>query len=564
MGTINKKEGETSRPGTVWKPCQKDYDCEISNEQRADQKSSRKAKKIRRIPRAVTSRTERIWPGGVIPYVIAAKFTGSQRAIFQQAMRHWEKVTCVSFVEHTNEKNYIVFIYGSCGCCSYVGRRGNGPQAISIGKDCDKFGIVVHELGHVIGYWHEHTRPDRDDHVAIIKKNIQPGQEYNFLRMEAREVNSQGEPYDYESIMHYARNTFSRDTVSDTIRPFLDENGFQPSIGQRTRLSEGDIAQARKLYKCPACGETLQDYIGYFSSPGFPYGYPASTHCVWRISVTPGQKIILNFTIMDVNNSSQCWYDYIEVRDGYEKNSPLLGRFCGEESPVVLTSTDSRMWIEFRTRNNWTGMGFSAVYKAICGGEIRKDFGQIQSPDYPEEYPPSVECIWKIIVPENHNVGLIFQTFQIERDDESCAFDYLEVRDGNRESSRLIGRFCGHDKPNNIISTSNVLWIKFVSDEIVNKEGFAINFIKGVQILIGRQCSTKIETQSNKHTPFRSPHVNIFVDMVTSDILKLNGTFDPSNISPEESVALKSPREWDDVFKESNKGGNVVLWSHAM
>lgn len=56
-----------------------------------------------------------------------------------------------------------------------MGRRGGGPQAISIGKNCDKFGIVVHELGHVIGFWHEHTRPDRDEHVSIIRDNIQPG-----------------------------------------------------------------------------------------------------------------------------------------------------------------------------------------------------------------------------------------------------------------------------------------------------------------------------------------------------------------------------------------------------
>ncbi len=60
-------------------------------------------------------------------------------------------------------------------CCSFVGRRGAGPQAISIGKNCDKFGIVVHELGHVIGFWHEHTRPDRDEHVDIFRENIQPG-----------------------------------------------------------------------------------------------------------------------------------------------------------------------------------------------------------------------------------------------------------------------------------------------------------------------------------------------------------------------------------------------------
>ena len=62
------------------------------------------------------------------------------------------------------------------GAAPTWGAAGGGPQAISIGKNCDKFGIVVHELGHVIGFWHEHTRPDRDHHVAIIRDNIQPGE----------------------------------------------------------------------------------------------------------------------------------------------------------------------------------------------------------------------------------------------------------------------------------------------------------------------------------------------------------------------------------------------------
>jgi len=78
-----------------------------------------------------------------------------------------------------------------------VGKRSEGAQAISIGKNCDKFGIVVHELGHVIGFWHgkmtvvnfssffilkkyrinfqEHTRPDRDAYVDIFYRNIQQG-----------------------------------------------------------------------------------------------------------------------------------------------------------------------------------------------------------------------------------------------------------------------------------------------------------------------------------------------------------------------------------------------------
>lgn len=44
------------------------------------------------------------------------------------------------------------------------------------------------------------------------------GQEYNFLKMEPGEVNSLGEPYDFDSIMHYARNTFSR--LESQVIPF--------------------------------------------------------------------------------------------------------------------------------------------------------------------------------------------------------------------------------------------------------------------------------------------------------------------------------------------------------
>uniref|UniRef100_A0A8C3V0R2 Metalloendopeptidase n=1 Tax=Catharus ustulatus TaxID=91951 RepID=A0A8C3V0R2_CATUS len=427
--------------------------------------------------RATTSRAERIWPGGVIPYVIGGNFTGTQRAIFKQAMRHWEKHTCVTFVERTDEESFIVFTYRTCGCCSYVGRRGGGPQAISIGKNCDKFGIVAHELGHVVGFWHEHTRPDRDQHVTIIRENIQQGQEYNFLKMEAGEVNSLGETYDFDSIMHYARNTFSRGVFLDTILPRRDDNGVRPTIGQRVRLSQGDIAQARKLYKCPVCGETLQDSTGNFSAPGFPNGYPSYSHCVWRISVTPGEKIMLNFTSMDLFKSRLCWYDYVEVRDGYWRKAPLLGRFCGDKIPEPVISTDSRLWIEFRSSSNILGKGFFVVYEAICGGEIHKDAGQIQSPNYPDDYRPSKECIWKITVSEGFHIGITFQAFEIEWHD-ACSYDYLEIRDGLTEQSPLIGHFCGYEKPEDIKSSSNKVWMKFASDATINKAGFAANFFK--------------------------------------------------------------------------------------
>ncbi|KAL7981378.1 hypothetical protein Chor_002274 [Crotalus horridus] len=458
--------------------------------------------------RAATSRPERIWPDGVIPYVISGNFSGIQRAIFRQAMRHWEKYTCVTFLERSDEDSYIVFTYRPCGCCSYVGRRGGGPQALSIGKNCDKFGIVVHELGHVIGFWHEHTRPDRDEYVSIYRENIQPGPEKsqfmlcNLPSAPLRSVHRSGwvgfgeglsKGWELGSerdscLTHKAGDALAPEgrrilgtreggIFMDTILPKYNVNGVKPSIGQRIRLSKGDIAQARKLYKCPACGETLQDSQGNFSSPDFPNGYTAHKHCIWRISVTPGEKIILNFTSLDLYRSRLCWYDYVEVRDGFWRKAPLRGRFCGNKLPDSILSTDSRLWIEFRSSSSWLGKGFFAVYEAICGGDMKKDNGHIQSPNYPDDYRPNKLCTWKITVSEGYHVGLTFLSFEIERHD-SCAYDYLEIRDGSTESDPVIGRYCGYDKPDDIKSTSNKLWMRFVSDGSINKAGFAVNYFK--------------------------------------------------------------------------------------
>lgn len=38
---------------------------------------------------------ERIWDYAVIPYEIDSNFSGVHKALFKQAMRHWENFTCV-------------------------------------------------------------------------------------------------------------------------------------------------------------------------------------------------------------------------------------------------------------------------------------------------------------------------------------------------------------------------------------------------------------------------------------------------------------------------------------
>ncbi|KAJ3621320.1 hypothetical protein MTP99_003471 [Tenebrio molitor] len=436
----------------------------------------------RRVTRAATARKERVWDYGVIPYEIDGNFSGGHKALFKQAMRHWENFTCVKFVERNRNEhpNYIVFTERPCGCCSFVGKRGNGGQAISIGKNCDKFGIVVHELGHVVGFWHEHTRPDRDKHVNIIRENIMSGQEYNFNKLNDEEVNSLGLIYDYDSIMHYARNTFSKGTYLDTIQPIDVPNRKRPEIGQRVRLSEGDIAQTNLLYKCPKCGRTYQANSATFSSPSYANhnGPEEGEKCEWRITATHGEKIVLNITDLDIEKSPDCSTDYIEIRDGYWYKSHLLGKFCGTGKLDSITSTGSRMLINYVAKNPNGHRGFTANYEAVCGGELFIDSeGHLESPNYPEEYQPNKECIWKITVPENYQVALRFQSFEVENHD-GCVYDYVEIRDGFSSESRSLGVHCGYKVPSDIISSSNHLLVKFVSDGSVQKGGFSATIMK--------------------------------------------------------------------------------------
>lgn len=71
----------------------------------------------RRVTRAATARKERVWDYGVIPYEIDGNFSGGHKALFKQAMRHWENFTCVKFVERSvlEHPNYIIFTERPCG-----------------------------------------------------------------------------------------------------------------------------------------------------------------------------------------------------------------------------------------------------------------------------------------------------------------------------------------------------------------------------------------------------------------------------------------------------------------
>jgi Astacin (Peptidase family M12A) len=175
------------------------------------------------------------WPNATIPYRIADGFPNPERVT--DAIAHWEAQTKIRFVKRTDQADYVTFA-DQGGCFSSIGRQG-GEQIVSLGKDCT-MGNAIHEIGHTVGLWHEQSRADRADHIAVHLENVLSGYEHNFDQHIEDGTDLVG--YDYGSIMHYPRDAFSKNG-EDTLVP----SGGQ-EIGQRTGLSAGDIAGVAALY----------------------------------------------------------------------------------------------------------------------------------------------------------------------------------------------------------------------------------------------------------------------------------------------------------------------------
>lgn len=122
-----------------------------------------------------------------------------------------------------------------------------GIQELVLGPSCLNFGTILHELLHALGFFHEHTRPDRDNYLEIYYENIQFDKLANFDRISPRHYRMVTE-FDYESIMIYGERAFSSNGLQTMlpIEPFQ----FITNPQYKHRLSVSDIYALRKYYSC--------------------------------------------------------------------------------------------------------------------------------------------------------------------------------------------------------------------------------------------------------------------------------------------------------------------------
>ncbi|XP_041920123.1 mannan-binding lectin serine protease 1 isoform X1 [Alosa sapidissima] len=271
----------------------------------------------------------------------------------------------------------------------------------------------------------------------------------------------------------------------------------------------------------------LTDMYGTIQTPNFPESYPKESEVQWNISVPEGFQIRLYFMHFDVEPSYLCEYDYVKLLSDQDE----LAVFCGKESTDteqvpgddVITSVGNVLSVVFRSdfSNEERYSGFEAHYSAMdvdeCSDRNDEDLacdhlchnyiggyycscrygyllhsdnrtckvecsdgvytertGVISSSDFPQPYPKSSDCLYRIQLEEGFLIALDFHdTFDIEDHPEvTCPYDYLKIQVGQR----TLGPFCGDRSPGRIQTGSSSVTILFHSDNSGENLGWKLTY----------------------------------------------------------------------------------------
>lgn len=61
-------------------------------------------------------------------------------------------------------------------------------------------------------------------------------------------------------------------------------------------------------------------------------------------------------------------------------------------------------------------------------------------------------------------------------DSTDCRYDYVEIFDGKSANAPNLGRYCGGNMPNPIRSSTNELYLRFISDQTISHTGFVASY----------------------------------------------------------------------------------------
>ncbi|KAK3546313.1 hypothetical protein QTP70_025691, partial [Hemibagrus guttatus] len=239
-----------------------------------------------------------------------------------------------------------------------------------------------------------------------------------------------------------------------------------------------------------------------------------------------------------IEPSWECKFDHIEVRDGPFSSSPIIGRYCGQQSPMYVRSSGRYLWIKFVADSELEASGFSARYNFTQGKSYKHtkvpyvhrlnnepdsnpEFKDVETPltlqskfifatdithssewicdmkyitacefemSGPEGIIESamvekesealkseaVDCKWFIQAAPGSKIYLRFLEYEMQNSNE-CKRNFVAVYDGSSSVEHLKNKFCS-TVANDVMLLTSVGVIRMWADEGSRKSRFRILF----------------------------------------------------------------------------------------
>lgn len=293
---------------------------------------------------------------------------------------------------------------------------------------------------------------------------------------------------DYDGILIYddldATNQIAVITGSSIPTPVTSNTGIMTVIfvSDYTVTLQGFNANYTSTGSAFCSGTTTLNTndAGTFSDGSGGNNYCNNQNCQWLIQPPQATTVTLSFSAFDVESISQdgfTIYDAVEVYDGVNTSSPMLGRFTGNTLPPTVTSTGGSMYVKFYSdilvnKQGWTA-NYTSTTTTYCTGtsSLTATSGTFDDGSAANNYGNNSNCTWYIHPTNAQSITLSFSSFNTELNR-----DGVIVYDGSNNSSSILGQFSGTNIPSPITSTGGNMYIEFLSDQSTRASGWNANY----------------------------------------------------------------------------------------
>jgi Astacin (Peptidase family M12A) len=253
----------------------------------------------------ISDHTKR-WPGGCVVWQFHEAMSEAERAVLRNAMDDWHASDRdVRFLERTTQTSFVVFTPDGDvddRNRSEIGMQG-GLQRLwlePITPSDNRQRSARHEIGHTLGFHHEHVRCDRDANVKIDMSKI-PLQRYGDYYKQCGNGFEIVGAYDFRSIMHYRpRKSKTTDGSVDITAVDQDDDA---ALKERKRITVTDIAAVAELhggnahiYQLSAAGQLEKTVEQYKWSSGWNTATPFSmglSNYLFLLKSSNGRAVVL-------------------------------------------------------------------------------------------------------------------------------------------------------------------------------------------------------------------------------------------------------------------------------